>query len=610
MAYRKIKQGFKTKLWQLLRMMYPPALRWIIALIIIITLATTTFIVGLHGLWQTTPIPPSQIVVSILSDPKTFNYALSQESPNIFGFTYEGLTSENGVTGELEPALAESWEIANDSKTITFTLRPGLRWSDGQPLTADDVVFTYNSIYLNERIPTDTRDILRIGTSRALPKVREIDDRRIQFLVPEPFAPFLRTVGSLPIQPAHVLRPLVETNDVNGKPRFLSAWDTSTNPKDIVFNGSYVLEQYIPAQRVIFRRNPYYWRRNLQGQPQPYVEKIIWQIVESSDTSLLQFRSGGLDAVNVTPDVFSLLKQQEKRGNFTIYNGGPASGVTFISFNLNQGKRNGKPLVDPIKSRWFNNLNFRQAVAYAIDRQTLINNVFRGLGETQNTPISVQSPYNLTPSEGLKVYDYNQEKAKQLLQQGGFRYTDQGRLEDDQGNPVRFSLITNAGNKMRESMGVQIKRDLDQIGIQVDFNPISFGILVDKLSNGLDWEWHLLGFTGGVEPNNGANIWAPDGGLHSFNQKPQTGQVPITDRVVADWEQRIGDLYIQAARELDETKRKALYAQTQQITQANLPFIYLVNPLAMSAIRNRVQGVRFSALGGGFWNIYELRLQD
>ncbi len=560
--------------------------------------------------WRSSAAPVSQIVISVLSDPKSFNYALNQESPNIFGLTYEGLINEHGVTGEIEPDLAESWDIAADKKTITFTLKQGLKWSDGHPLTADDVVFTYNDIYLNERIPTDARDVLRIGSSRALPTVKKLDDRRVQFTVPEPFAPFLRTVGGLPIQPAHALQPLVESNDANGKPKFLSAWGTSTDPKEIVFNGPYVLEQYIPAQRVIFRRNPHYWRKDAQGQPQPYVERMIWQIVESSDTSLLQFRSGGLDAVSVTPDIFSLLKKQEKQGNFTIYNGGPAAGVTFISFNLNRGSRDGKPLVDPIKSRWFNNLNFRQAVAYAIDRQTMINNVFRGLGQPQNTPISVQSPYYLSPEAGLKVYDYNLAMAKQLLAQGGFRYNDQGQLEDDQGNRVRFTLITNAGNKIRESMGVQIKRDLEKIGIQVDFSPISFGILVDKLSNTLDWECHLLGFTGGVEPNNGANIWSPDGGLHSFNQKPLPGQPPITGRVVADWEQRIGDLYIQAARELDEPKRKALYAETQQITQANLPFIYLVNPLAMSAIRNRIQGVQFSALGGGFWNIYELKVTE
>ncbi|MFN7657553.1 MAG: ABC transporter substrate-binding protein, partial [Dolichospermum sp.] len=257
---------------------------------------------------------------------------------------------------------------------------------------------------------------------------------------------------------------------------------------------------------------------------QPYIERIIWQIVESTDTALLQFRSGDLDAIGVSPDYFSLLKVQEKQGNFKIYNGGPSSATSFMSFNLNKGKRDGKPLVDPIKSKWFNNVQFRQAVAYAIDRQTMLNNTFRGLGKPQNSPISVQSPYFLPPEKGLKVYTYNPDKAKQLLLQAGFKYNDKNLLLDDQGNEVRFTLLTNSGNKIRESMGSQIKQDLSKIGIQVDFAPLAWNAFIDKLSNTLDWDACLIGLTGGLEPNDGANVWSPEGGLHMFNQKPQAGQ--------------------------------------------------------------------------------------
>ncbi|HEY9599908.1 MAG TPA: ABC transporter substrate-binding protein [Cyanophyceae cyanobacterium] len=548
-----------------------------------------------------------QLVSSILSDPKTFNYPLSQESPSVFGYIYDGLINENGLTGDVEPALAESWEISPDKKRIVFTLRKGLKWSDGQPLTAEDVDFTYNKIYLNEEVPTDARDILRIGVSRALPTVRKLDDRRVEFIVPEPFAPFLRTTG-LPILPDHALQESIETKDKDGKPKFLTKWGVDTNPKEIVTNGMYTLEDYSTSQRVVFRRNPYYWRKDAQGKSQPYIDKLIWQIVESTDTALLQFRSGGLDSLAVSPDYFSLLKNEEKRGKFKIYNGGPATGTTFISFNLNTGRRNGKPLVDPIKSRWFNNVKFRQAVAYAVDRQRMINNIFRGLGESQDSPISVQSPYYLSPKEGLKTYDYNPEKAKQILREAGFKYDNQGQLLDAKGNRVRFTLITNAGNKIREAMGAQVKQDLAAIGIQVDFNPIAFGVLVDKLSNSLDWECYLLGLTGGVEPNDGANVWSPDGGLHSFNQKPQAGQEPIKGRDVYDWEAEIGRLYIKGAGELDEAKRKEIYAETQRITQEYLPVIYLVNPLSLGAVRDRVQGIKPSAIGGVLWNLYELKV--
>ncbi len=312
----------------------------------------------------------------------------------------------------------------------------------------------------------------------------------------------------------------------------------------------------------------------------------------------------------VSPEYFSLLKREDKRGNFSIYEGGPTTSTSFIAFNLNKGRRNGKLLVDPIKSRWFNTVAFRQAVAYAIDREQMNNNIFRGLGELQNSPISVQSPYYLSPKQGLKVYDYNPKRAKELLLKAGFQYNNRSQLLDADGNRVRFTLITNAGNKIREAMGAQIKQDLSKIGMQVDFAPLAFNTLLDKLNNTVDWECYLLGFTGGVEPNEGANVWSVNGGSHRFNQPAKPGQTPIEGREIADWEQEIANLYIKGAQELDEGKRKAIYAETQRITQDYLPFIYLVNPLSMSAVRDRVQGVKFSALGGTLWNIYELKVVD
>jgi peptide/nickel transport system substrate-binding protein len=241
----------------------------------------------------------------------------------------------------------------------------------------------------------------------------------------------------------------------------------------------------------------------------------------------------------------------------------------------------------------------------------MLNNIFRGLGQKQHSPISVQSPYYYSPEEGLKTYDYDPEKAKELLFSIGFRTNENGEMYDGEGHRVEFTLLTNAGNQTRESMGAQIKQDLAQIGIKVNFQPISFNTLVTKLSSTRDWECVILGLTGGVEPNNGANVWLPEGRLHMFNQGPQPGDdSPLKGWKVTDWERKIGDLYIQGAQELNEEKRKEIYAETQQLTQEYLPFIYLVNPLAMAAIRDRVRGVDYSALGGAFWNIHELEIVE
>ena len=548
----------------------------------------------------------NQLVSAILSDPKTFNPALSNESPNIFGYVGEGLITEDGK-GQIQPALAESWAISPDSKSITFTLKPNLKWSDGAPLTVDDVAFTFNDVYFNQEIPTDTRDILKIGKERKLPTVKKVADNRIEFTTPEPFAPFLRTLG-ISILPAHKLRSSITQKDNKGKPLFLSTWGINTKPADLVSNGMFTLDSYTPGERLVFKKNPYYWRKDAQGKQQPYVEKVIWQIVESTDTALVQFRSGGLDSYGVSPDFFSLLKKEEQKGGYKIYNGGPSTGTTFMSFNLNQGERDGKPLVDPIKSRWFNNVKFRQAIAYSINRQRMINNIYRGLGAPQDSPISVPSPYYLSREQGLPAYDYSPQKAKSLFTEAGFKYNEQNKLIDDRDNPVRFTLITNSGNKIREALGTQIKQDLALIGIEVDFTPIAFSLLIDRVDNSLQWDSLLIGFTGGAEPNDGANFWSVDGGSHLFNLKPQTGKPPITERKVADWEKKIDDLYIQAAQELNESKRRQIYIETQKITQENLPCIYLVNSLSLSAIKNRVKGIDYSPINGPFWNLHELMI--
>jgi peptide/nickel transport system substrate-binding protein len=472
-------------------------------------------------------------------------------------------------------------------------------------------VFTFRDVIFNEAIPTTSRDIFRIGQEGLLPTIEKVSDRQVQFTLPEPFAPFLETTGT-GILPEHALRESVETNDAEGNPLFLSKWTTGTPPEEIISNGPYRIKQYLPSQRVIFERNPYYWQEDDRGNPQPYVQELVWQVIESTDNQLLQFRSGGLDVIGVSPDEFSLMKREEERGNFTIHEGGPAMSTTFLCFNLNKASRDGKPLVDPVKSRWFNSVAFRKAVSYAIDRNTMINNIYQGLGEPQTSPLPVQSPFYASPEDGLPTYDYDLETARELLTEDGFQFNSQGELLDADGNRVRFTLITNSGNKIREALGSQIKQDLSKIGIQVDFQPISFNALVTKLGDSLDWDAHIIGFTAGLEPNGGATVWLTDGGLHAFNQQALPGQEPLEGWEAADWEREIANIYIRAAQEVDPEARAELYYESQRLAQEYLPFIYLVNPLNLGAVRNTIEGVEYSGIirPSALWNIPELTVVE
>jgi peptide/nickel transport system substrate-binding protein len=550
----------------------------------------------------------SQIIETQLGDPKTFNYALNNSSPNVFGNLYEGLISENALTSQVEPALAEKWEQP-DKQRIIFTLRENLKWSDGQPLTVDDVVFSYQDIYLNPEIPTDIQDGLKIGKDRKLPSVRKLDARRVEFTIPEPFAPFLRSVA-LPILPQHALETAVKTVD-KGQSKFLSTWSTGTDPKKIIGNGPYRLESYVTNQRVVFSRNPYYWRRDEAGKQLPHIDRVVWKLVENRDVSMMQFRSGGPDVLEpIRPEDFPLLKREEKRGKFTLYTGGPRQITPFMTFNLNQGSRNGKPLVDPIKSKWFNNVAFRQAVAYAIDRDKINTNLYRGLGFLVNSPLIPQSPYFLSPEKGLKTYGYDPAKAKQLLLGAGFQYDAQGQLLDAEGHPVKFTLLTNAENPLRVNITAQIKQDLARIGMAVALSPIQFNVLGDKIDNAMNWEAAMMAYGGGLEPHWGSNMWTISGRSHIFNAKPSIKAPPIQGQVNAPWEKEIEALYIQGAQELDETKRQAIYAKTQQISQENLPFIYLVSERIMAVVRDRVQGIQYPEGGEALWNLQNLRVVE
>ena len=553
----------------------------------------------------------NRLIVPTPSGPGTFNNPLNQSAYSVFGYMYEGLINENGLTSQLEPGLAESWEVSKDGKKIVFTLREGLKWSDGEPMTTDDIIFSYEKIYFNDKIPSGLKDTLRVGMSREFPKVKKIDSRRVEFSVAEPFAPFIRYAGGIPILPAHILQEAVENTDADGKPKFLATWGTDTDPKKIVGNGQYRMLSYTPNQRVVLERNPYFWRKDAEGNPQPYIQQIVWQIIENTDNQLLNFRSGDLDTLNVEPEVFPLLKREEKRGKYTVFNGGPDTGSVFMSFNLNKGRNaQNQPFVDPIKSRWFATKEFRQAIAYGINRSAMTNNIYRGLGAPLHSPIPAQSPFYLSPEEGLKTYSYDRQKAKELLLSAGFKYNSNGELLDTEGNKVRFTLLMAAGKKVREQMATQIKQDLGKLGMQIDTQFLSFNTYVEKLRLTRNWDTYLGGFTGGTEPHSGYNIWSVSGTLHTFNQGPQAGEPPIKGWEVYDWERKIDDLYVKASQELDEAKRKEIYGETQRIIAEQVPLIYMVNPLTFEAVRDRVSGIRYSALGGAFWNLYELKITE
>ncbi len=526
--------------------------------------------------------------------PKTFNPFNSKDniSSQMSEIMYDGLVTTDPVTGDTIPKLAKSFTV--NGKEYIVKLRHGIRWSDGRPITADDVVFTWQNIILDGFGNTSIRDSIVIDGK--LPTVEKIDNYTVKFVTPEPFAPFLRMLSS-PIAPKHVFEPAVK----KGKAYFEGFLSTNTPPKDFVISGAFKLKEYVPAQRVVFERNPNYYVINKDGKKLPYLEKIVYLIVGDINNQVLKFEGGELDEISLQGANVARFKEMEKHGDFTVYNIGPDTGTMYIAMNMNNRKNDkGKYYVDPKKQVWFQDKNFRQAVDYAIDRKNMVFNIANGLAEPLFTPETLNSIFL---NKSLKGYDRNIEKSKELLKKSGFSWDKAGHLIDKFGNHVEFDLYTNAGNTEREAIGVMVKQDLEDLGMKVNFKPIEFNSLVNKLMATLDWDMVIMGFTGSpLEPNGGKNVWLSDGTLHIFNQRLEKD----LNSPRYDFEKRLDYLYTQGALATKFEDRKKYYDEYQKIVYDEKPLIYIYSPIRIVALRNKFQNIYPTSLGGVTHNIEEI----
>jgi len=534
-----------------------------------------------------------ELVLSTLTDPKSFNPIVAQETSTtqITGYIFEGLTRTDPATLEVLPNLANSWETSSDGKEWIFHLRRDVKWNDGEKFTAKDVVFTFNNLIYNPDIPTSSKDIFTVEGERIF--VEEIDDYTVKFTLPFTFAPFLRAL-SHEILPVHKYASLVE----EGKFTFSLGLDTKLI--DIVGTGPFKLAKYFPGERVILERNPFYWKRDSCKKQLPYLDKLLFVILANPDTAMLRFLEGEIDRYSVRPRDLSILGPDKNKGNFTIYNSGPALGSNFLVFNQNPGvnPHTDKPFVEPYKLEWFKNKAFRKAMSYAINREKIIDILMNGLGVSQHSPVSPANIYYY--SDKVKKYSHNPEKAGDILSSMGFADRDQdGILEDENGRKLEITFFTPAKDTQRIQIATLIKKDLEAIGVKIHFLPLDFNNLVSKLTATLDWEMILIGLTGGIEPYFGKNVWSYKGNLHMWN---------LSKEPLDQYEVEIEDIFNQTARILDEKKRKVLFSRWQQIVAEELPLIYTVVPYSIYAVRNKFGNLYPTTYGGAFSQIEHIYL--
>jgi len=549
------------------------------------------------------------LVLSVPDDPKTFNIVLASDSAsadvlwfNIFRCPVD--YRNGGNPPDFDPGLCTKWEASADAKTWTFYLRRGVRWSDGQPFNADDVVFTYNVI-VDKNVVNPAADVFQEGKDEngeaMVPEVEKLDDYTVRFKLHSPNGSFLDVIYNLWLIPKHKLE---QTWRAGG---FSSAMTLSEDPSNIVGLGPFRLKEYVTGQRVVLERNPYFWKVDNRGQRLPYLDRMVFVIVKDFNTIQSKFGAGEIDVMpRVRPQDYALVKRMEGP-DVKVEDIGVSYDTNWVVFNQNTGTdpRTHRPFLEPWKQKLFRDVRFRQAVSFAINRDALANTVFYGRG----VPIySFVSPGDTKwYSDNTMKYPYDPNRARQLLTEIGLKDTNgDGVLEDSEGHMVEFTIITNASNNQRVETSSFIARSLQDVGIKANAVPVSsLGTLVEKMERNFDFDAMVLGW----QPN------PPPGPAGTKNIVLSSGQnhacFASQTHPSTDWEARADRLMQQIDASLDPVERYRLFGEVQQIWSEYLPEINLVSPREAVAYKTKFGNLHPSPLAPrATWNCEEIYVKN
>ncbi len=509
----------------------------------------------------------SELRFCLPGDPKTFDaLQVSEQNSEIVRYLTGGvLVRVNRVTDKVEPELAESWTLGEGGRAVTFHLRAGLRFSNGAPLTAEDVARTLNSA-LDPQLASPAGDTFR--SEQGNPSVRVVSPLEIAIRYPEPKPGIERLFDSLSIVPP------------NGGKLPASA-------------GPFFVAEYHPGESVRLARNPNYWKRDAAGKQLPYLDSIRMDIQTNRDIELTRFLRGETDFINkLEPESFDRVAKQKPGAAREV---GASLDSEFLWFNQKPSAT-----VPVWKRKWFTSAVFRHAVSMSIHRDDLARIVYRGHAHPAAGPVSPANRFWFDAA--LKPLPFDSQAALRSLATEGFALRD-GVLHDREGHAVEFSLITNAGNRPREAMAAVIQEDLRKIGITVNIVTLDFSSLIERIVKTAQYEAGLLGFANvEIDPIEQMNVWLSSGAQHAW--------WPVEKAPATPWEARIDMLELAQASEPSRALRKKAFDEVQRIVVEQEPIVYLVNPDYLAAISPALKGTEpVAAPPQILWNVERLRLE-
>jgi len=537
--------------------------------------------------------PGGRLVIALRDEPKTLNPLTAADGPSreVIAEMQADLVHINRATQLTEPALAKSWKISPDGLRYTLTLRKGLRFSDGYPLDADDVLFTFR-VNLDEKIHSAQRDLLTVGGKPIT--VRKIDAQTLVFQLAKPDGVEERLFDGIAILPRHLLEKPYDEGKLD------QLWSLSTPPNKWAGLGPFRLKEYVPGQKLVLERNPYYWKTDTKGNRLPYLDELDFVFVPSADAQVLRFQSGETDLITrLSSENFSVLSR-EKHG-YTMADAGPGLEFNFLFFNLNDlGDKTPSDLAR--RQKWFRDVKFRQAVSAAIDRQAIVRLVYQGRAAVLWGPV--------TPGDhrwvdaAIPNPPRSLDRARALLKEAGFSWSaaadGEPTLLDPDGKPVEFTILTSSSNADRTKMAELIQDDLKQVGMHVQVVPLEFRSLVDRLLQTKQYDACVMGLASfDTDPNPDLNVWLSSGGTHLWN--------PSQSHPATPWEAEIDRLMEQQLSTPGFVQRKKLYDRVQEILAEYQPMIFLASPDILVGAKNALANIHPAILEPYLlWNVEQL----
>jgi len=475
--------------------------------------------------------PVNQLIISSIGDASFLNPVLAQDSASseINGFVFNGLLKYDQdliLVGD----LAESWEVKEGPRPeITFTLRPGVRWHDGRPFTAEDVRFTYQTI-MDEKTNT-----VRRSDYELVDRLEVLDARHLRVIYREPFSPGLSS-WTMGIIPRHLLAGAdINTTPFNRRP---------------VGTGPFKFGEWVSDEKIALTANLDYF------EGRPYLDRIIYRIIPETSLSEIELLTGGIDLFSTYPHQYQRMSRDPR---LTLYRY-PSLGYTYIGYNQN--------------SFLFQDRRVRQALTMAINREEMITFILFGLGRQATGPFPGHLWY---ADPKVAPWPFDPDRARRYLKEAGWEDRDGDGILEKDGKPFRFTLITNSGNEVRKDVGVLIQRYWRDLGIDVKLEMYEWSVFLKNFINPRHFDACILGWSLGVDPD-AYNIWHSKQIKDGFNFIGY--QNPVADRL---WEA--------GRREYQPDKRRQIYHQLQALLAEDQPYTFLFVSDALPALHRKFQVV-------------------